>query len=508
MKKLIFLSFAILCLAGTNLEAYDGVLINRSQTSTADLVNLSNVDYGFSTARSSAMAGAFTSLGADLSSMSINPAGLGMYTSSEFAATYAGGYSKISNNTPGGYYDKNRSSNYDINNIGAVFNFSSISSSGLNSLSIGFGYNKLADFNSSYGVATQSDYSSITQIFAKQLGTSTDLGSNDKAFQKYGTNLWGGILAYQTEAVDPDGSGSYEVGDWYNNSLTTHYLNTVTSGYMSEYLMSMGFSLNDKVYIGASLGLQEVYYDQTMYYDESYTDDVVDLAYLLYDQRMVIEGAGINFKIGATIVPVDGLRIGVAVHTPTTIRLETTYSATMTAYYDDNDVVTKDSDTALSSLEYTTPTRLLAGISYVFAERAILSADYERVWYNQMSVESTNNYFADNFKAADNFRVGFEYLASKNLALRLGYAYYGDNVNSSDNVFSQPVAYKGYNISAGVGFNFGNSSIDLTYVRQSRCYTAFDFYYYSDGSETITSPNYITSQYSSDNISLGLSHRF
>ena len=48
-----------------------------------DLLNLSQYNYSFGTARSAALGGAFTSLGADLSSMNINPAGLGIYRGSE-----------------------------------------------------------------------------------------------------------------------------------------------------------------------------------------------------------------------------------------------------------------------------------------------------------------------------------------------------------------------------------------------------------------------------------------
>lgn len=57
---------------------------SASAQAAGDLLALSQYNYSFSTARSAALGGAFTSLGADLSSMSINPAGLGMYMSSDF----------------------------------------------------------------------------------------------------------------------------------------------------------------------------------------------------------------------------------------------------------------------------------------------------------------------------------------------------------------------------------------------------------------------------------------
>ena len=58
---------------------FGGLLMDRDGMMSNDIYTLSQTDFGFGTARSMAMAGAFTSLGGDLASMGINPAGLGMY---------------------------------------------------------------------------------------------------------------------------------------------------------------------------------------------------------------------------------------------------------------------------------------------------------------------------------------------------------------------------------------------------------------------------------------------
>ena len=64
-----------------------GLLIDRDVMTPADLLGLSQTQFNFGTARAMAMAGAFTSLGADASSMAINPAGLGMYRKNEVTFT-------------------------------------------------------------------------------------------------------------------------------------------------------------------------------------------------------------------------------------------------------------------------------------------------------------------------------------------------------------------------------------------------------------------------------------
>ena len=70
---------------GQNLS-FGGAVLNHDGVMAGELAQLSQTQ-PFGTARSMAMGGAFVSLGADLSSMSINPAGLGMYQHNELVLT-------------------------------------------------------------------------------------------------------------------------------------------------------------------------------------------------------------------------------------------------------------------------------------------------------------------------------------------------------------------------------------------------------------------------------------
>ena len=58
--------------------AIGGLVLSNDAMTTGDFFSLSQTQFNFGTARSMAMGGAFASLGGDLASMSINPAGLGM----------------------------------------------------------------------------------------------------------------------------------------------------------------------------------------------------------------------------------------------------------------------------------------------------------------------------------------------------------------------------------------------------------------------------------------------
>ena len=81
MKRVILLLAAVAATAAASAKNPDrgwgGLLMDKDVMMPGDMAELSQTQFNFGTARAMAMAGAFTSLGADLSSMSINPAGLG-----------------------------------------------------------------------------------------------------------------------------------------------------------------------------------------------------------------------------------------------------------------------------------------------------------------------------------------------------------------------------------------------------------------------------------------------
>ena len=85
--RYIFLISAITLSLSASAQRFGGQLMDRDGMMSSDVYNMSQTNFGFGTARSMAMAGAFTSLGADMSAMGINPAGLGMYRSNEISIT-------------------------------------------------------------------------------------------------------------------------------------------------------------------------------------------------------------------------------------------------------------------------------------------------------------------------------------------------------------------------------------------------------------------------------------
>lgn len=117
-------------------------------------------------------------------------------------------------------------------------------------------------------------------------------------------------------------------------------------------------------------------------------------------QRTVLDGSGVNFKLGAVLRPVAGLRLGVAFHTPTYYSLERSYRGDISSqevpnvadprtWTDHGDAVPEAQyDEGPNSWNFTSPARLLLGASYTFGQMAVLSVDYERDWYNGMRMKN------------------------------------------------------------------------------------------------------------------------
>ena len=104
------------------------------------------------TARFMGMAGAFGALGADLSTLSQNPAGIGVYRSSDIGFTLDLDC-QSSSATSMGLRTSDSQTRFLLNNIGAVFTLR-LASSSVPNINIGFTYNKHASFNLVYSGST------------------------------------------------------------------------------------------------------------------------------------------------------------------------------------------------------------------------------------------------------------------------------------------------------------------------------------------------------------------
>lgn len=467
----------------------------------------SQSDYIYGTSRSAAMGGAFASLGADLSSMSINPAGLGMYQSSDAGFTQALSIDGMKTSAefmrPGALSQGGIRTSYGLNNIGVAFNLHN-GSGRLTSVTMGFNYNRAANFNSHTTISTTGENASIVEMFHNQmnfLGASPDLiGSPANPFanenlgnDKNWASLWGAMMGYRTGLLGHNGD-NYTISSGFNPSDSN--FDSVTRGGLYEYNFSVGFNVSNLLYLGATLGATHVNYREDNTYREVWPTGTSIGNSMEYNQSTRITGSGITAKFGAIARPTPSLRIGVAVHLPTWQTIDKSYTSSMSA----GGGYSTSGEPLVDRQNLNTAPRLLAGISGVIADRAIVALDYDVAWYDKIHVRNVDaGKIADSkaesrslYKPAHTFRAGVEFSVSDPFSIRAGGSYMMDFFRNKSYVSEgNPSVMSAYNLTAGVGFKIGrNGYIDVAYIYNRSRYTGYDFYYYND-----TAGDLLVSQY-------------
>lgn len=536
-----------------------GVLFSADAMSTSDMLSISQTQFSFGTARSMAMAGAFTSLGADLSSMAINPAGLGMYRNSDISITPLMTLGRSSTNAMP--YQGNSKNRFSVGNFGVAINTYE-GTGALTSLTLGFGYNRLTDLNYQYSMqyAGSNMSTSIADALSVQLEYG-GIGVTDKGIITDGNNLnwnidpffWNGVAGYKTFLLDRNQNGVWYPGEIGNNALINGGATVVSTGSVGEFDISMGANFGNKFYFGATIGIQSIHQRKTYYYGEEYlyNDDAVDsdgnplpgnvMQSMGMAQTSTLSGAGVNLKLGFIYRPTESLRIGVSFHTPTFYSLDRTYYNAMSTMSigatSDTDPTPHEwnSDTESPELrdenetawKLWSPSRLLVGVSYSFGSVGVISVDYQRDWYNGIRVKNMpylaygmnegdfKNDFKNYFKGSNTLRVGAEIRPVPFFAIRAGFGYSGSILKEKDVILSTPAIYETMYYSAGVGFSLGSGVyLDLAYSYTQNKQTEYFLYYGNryDMSDAANDEIYTSDRYKTDlnrhNIALTFGFRF
>lgn len=446
----------------------------------SDALRFSQTNYG-STARFKAMGNAQIANGGDLSSLGGNPAGLGLFTKSEFGFTPEFNQSGANANFLGQNTNTNKSQ-LNINQIGAVFfaptyrQKGESTSKGLISGVFGLSYNRTNDYGSEVNYSGVNGSTSITDYFAQIAGSTTPNNLAQGSLER---------MAYDNYLISFDnGAGNYfseTYVDQTQNQFNRQRNNQVKSGSVSEFNFSAAANISNQFYIGASIGLVDLKYNSDSQFEESGsarelatdgtpTGNTINYK-LLYNQNQVTKGSGVNGRLGVIFKPVEGLRLGATFQTPTWFVIDDSYTEGL-----DNrgtNKGTSDKQTYDFSYNLRTPLKGSLGASYVIAGQALISADVDFVDYSSIRFSTQGNggvgdsqimidnnaAVRSNYKSAINYRVGGEYKLN-NLSLRAGYGVNGSPYKDDDDKVFDTKMYSG-----GLGYRVSNYYVDLTYQR-------------------------------------------
>lgn len=431
------------------------------------------------TARFMSMGGAFTALGGDISSLSLNPAGLGVFRSSEITVTPQLFHFKSSvdfNNTN----SKDYLYNFNLGQAGIVANLIRPEQGGkLTTLNFGYSYARTNNFNQSINIEGTLNNSSLLDLFAEKLdGINKNDLSQDYLYNNNKTNALDAFLAWDTYLLDtlPGSNVSYGTvystyGDEPSSVYGQHVRRLISNtGYTGEHSISLGGNYSDKLFFGATFGITSLSYETKYSHLESVDQPLpikfTDFNYVYY---MSNTGTGYSFKFGAIYKPIEILRIGLAFHSPTIYRINEAVSDNITSHFSDmTEPYYQSNSTSRFSYSLTTPFRVNVGGALQIKKLAIISADYEFVDYSTAkfrTVGSDNyDYSEKNYeikhglRSASNLRLGAEFRLS-NLYLRGGYSLYGKPYESGDinsnlkyNLLSLGIGIREQNIFADFAF--------------------------------------------------------
>lgn len=482
MKKLILTFFASAGIIALSYGQYvDQALIFSQQ------------NYG-STARSKAMGNAFGAIGGDFSSLSINPAGIGIYLKPELSGTL----NILGINTTESTYQQqmvdDRSTSFNFRNFGYVMTNPVSNNSGLVSFNFGIGFNKLNNFNQNLAVEKLGSPHSRMDAFASNsngINSSNFFIENDPY---YNGVPWESKLAWENyliEVANPNenGQGNQYKSFLFDNELVNEDLSISREGYNNEYVLALGANFNHQLYLGATIGMQDLYYEESQNYSEN-----GDFGQFDYYNNESVRGFGYNLKFGIIYKPVPELRLGAAIHTPTFFDIKETFSAKMTS---DLVNVSPEADGSHSELtplgdyryKMDSPMRAIGSIAYQFGKKGMLSFDYEYVDYSTIKLRNGRdgyNFSMENteikniYQSVSNLRFGGEIRPTDALSLRAGYELFGNPYKTMAYGTSQPNKDFSYNtINAGIGYRIDNVTLDVSYTLGSK--TNYNYIYSVSG---------------------------
>jgi len=422
------------------------------------------------TARSAAMGNAFGALGADFSSLSINPAGIAVYRSGEFTFTPSFGKTSVE-----GTYLGNKATdskyNLGVDNIGYVTTIptGSNSESGMVSFSFGLGFNKLGSFTMNALAEGANSNNSILSYFSENMNNDYDniIGNEGASLDPYYEKL-----AWDTYLINHDDNANEYFNDIKDNGYgQSQRKSTDRRGYINEYLISFGANFNHKFYLGGTVGIHDVYFKENAnLYEWDAKNNIPYFEDLNFNTYLRTTGSGFNVKIGAIYKPTENLRLGLAVHTPTFYKFHDEYNSSMSASTFENGNPISPDQAGVYDYEIETPMKAIISGAYVIGKSGLISIDYEIVDYSNAKLKNGSdgyNYVDQNqtiqnaYKTVGNLHIGGEYRVSKSLSLRAGYENYPSVYQSSYLNTSNINSDTSYStVSGGLGFRQGNVFFD------------------------------------------------
>ena len=405
----------------------------------------------YGTARTVAMGNAFTALGGDLGSVGINPAGSAVNNWSQFTITPALSISGSSASFNDGSPYKTSETRVNLPNVGGILNFNTHRTSGLKAVTFGFVMNATGIWNKDFTAAGKGTSSYMGYLADMATRANLSAATLNGSLSDLSTAYWLPALGYQSGMVNEatgvagapyispaqlnSGSGNYPLRGEINQQYGQQMI-----GRKQDMVFNLGFNIANRVFIGANLGMiflsnrMNEYIRETALNPEEFPVTIQGESDSWTDMKFSYEynasGSGVYGKFGIIAVPVDGLRIGAAIQTPTAMNIQEY------RWYDALNNFKGAEGKASADYEYRYRLRLPArynfGIAWTLGQKGLVSFDYELTDFStaryreargndHSGFDGSNAEVTDYLGMAHYFRLGAEYKIIPQFAIRAGY---------------------------------------------------------------------------------------
>ncbi|MFE3867915.1 OmpP1/FadL family transporter [Flavobacterium sp. LS2P90] len=461
------------------------------------------------TARFRAMSGAFGALGGDLSSINVNAAGSAILSNNQITVTLSNFDTKNKSNYFGTATTEKQNT-FDLNQAGAVFVFNNKNSnSDWKKFSLAINYENTNNFDNALFSAGTNPNNSIDQYFLSYANNGNNgapvpqqfvnrepgesiadlysfLGSNlpNSQFPRLnGFDAQQAMIAFYNQGFIIDAADINDPNSPYITNVPSggnyYQENSVYStGYNGKLSFNAATSYKDKLYIGLNLNSHFTDYQRSSRFYEDNNAPLTNeynVSRIQFNNDLNTYGTGFSFQVGAIAKLTNEVRLGLAYESSTWYKLNDELSQSLVAVSANtggelpSDVVDPQVVNIYEAYKLQTPSKLTGSFAYVFGKSGLISIDYAMKNYSNTIFKPENDPYFNTLNDDMNsildttgeLRIGAEYKI-ESLSLRAGYRYeqspYKNKVTIGD--------LTGY--SAGLGYSFGSTKVDLAYSYAKR----------------------------------------
>ena len=352
-------------------------------------------------ARYVGMGGAMTAIGGDPSAAMVNPAGLGLYRRSEISVSID---ETIDNTQQVGSNDTYQRTRFAAPQISAIWAWgNSQKQRGLVYNNFMFSLNRLANFNRDIVVkgAGMGMVPTICNITNDEGGVSEEFLVN-KPWDNVEIG-WLSILGYEAYLIDPIENNKWKPAvDFTDGSLSIS-----ETGTSDQYTLSWAGNISNQWYIGIGLNIPTINYTKhtSLREENKQNSSSAELKSMFH-----VSGVGVSGSFGLIYRPIQALRIGASLQTPTILSLSRQSTGDMysTIAGQKYEVLTPES--GVMDIDIASPLHTSVSVAGQMGKIGLIAVQYDYAHSNEMEDIHT-------------LRIGAEAQVTRGLFLNAGYVY-------------------------------------------------------------------------------------